>query len=70
MLKYDNDGGEDSQDVYLHNGNRRIFDMEQFDEVYDEAMDKINEEFEKYMGEAPGWVIDRISSIDVNIARI
>ena len=44
--------------------------MEQFDEVYDEAMDKINQNFEAYMGEASGWVMDRISSIDVNIARL
>ena len=44
--------------------------MEQFDEVYDEAMDKINQEFEKYMGEQSGWVMDRISSIDLNIARL
>ena len=44
--------------------------MEQFDDVYDEAMDKINQNFQKYMGEASGWVVDRISSIDVKISRL
>ena len=43
--------------------------MEEFDEVYDEAMEKINHDFEKYMGEQSGWVLDSISSIDLNIAR-
>ena len=44
--------------------------MEQFDEEYDEAMEKINEEFEAWMGEGSGWVMDRISSIDLNKARL
>ena len=44
--------------------------MEQFDEVYNEAMGNINQNFEKYMGEASGWVMDRIHSIDLNIARM
>ena len=44
--------------------------MEQFDEVHDEAMDKINQNFEAYMGDTTGWVIDLISSIDVNMARM
>ena len=42
--------------------------MEQFDEVYDEAMDKINQNSEAYMWEVSGWVMDKISTIEVNIA--
>ena len=70
LEKYDADWEEDTKTVYLNSANRRIFDMEQFDEVYDEAMEKINEEFEAWMGEASGWEMDRISSIDLNIARL
>ena len=44
--------------------------MEQFDEVYDEAMGNINQDFENYTGEAWGWVMNRNRSIDLNIARI
>ena len=43
--------------------------MEEFDEVYDVAMEKIKHDFEAYMGEQSGWVMDEISSIDLNIAR-
>ena len=43
--------------------------MEEFDTVYDEAMDKIKQDFEAYIGEQSGWVLDEISSIDLNIAR-
>merc|ERR1712025_1129897 len=34
----------ESTDVYLHSGNRRLLDMEEFDEEYDEAMTKIKDE--------------------------
>ena len=70
LEKYDADWEEDTKKVYFHSANRRITDMEQFDEVYDEAMEKINEEFEAWMGEGSGWEMDRISSIDLNIARL
>ena len=43
--------------------------MDQFDEVYDEAMDKINEDFETYTGEGSGWILDQIESVDLHIAR-
>ena len=42
--------------------------MEEFDEVYDEAMNKIKHDFEAYMGEQSGWALDEISSMDLNIA--
>ena len=43
--------------------------MEEVDEVYDDAMTKINDEFEVWMGEGSGWVMDRITSLYLNIAR-
>merc|ERR1712081_150245 len=69
--KYDNGEEEmESTVVYLHSGNRRLLDMEEFDEEYDEAMDKIKDELENYTGEVSGWVLDEISSIYLNIARL
>ena len=70
LNKYDADWEEDTKTVYLHSANRRILNMEEFDEVYDEAMQKINDEFEDWMGEGSGWVMDEISSIYLNIARL
>ena len=52
------------------NCNRRILNMYEFDDVYEQAMTKINDEFEVWMGEGSGWVMDRINSIDLNIARM
>merc|ERR1711954_489083 len=69
LEKY-HDGEEESTDVYLHSGNRRLLNMDEFDQEYDEAMDKINEELENYTGEGSGWVLDGISSIDLHIARL
>ena len=53
----------------MHSANRRVIHMEEFDTVYDEAMDKIKQDFEAYIGEQSGWVLDEISSINLNIAR-
>ena len=36
LEKYDADEEEETQDAYFHGGNRRIIDIEQFDELYDE----------------------------------
>ena len=57
LEKY-HDGEEESTDVYLHSGNMRLLDMEEFDQEYDEAMDKINEEFVTYTRERSGWMMD------------
>ena len=43
--------------------------MDQFDEVYNEAMNKINEDFEAWMGEGSGWIMDKIESVDLHIAK-
>ena len=70
MVKYNNDGKEETHDIYIHSGNKRISDIRQFDSVYDEAMDDINQKLTDDMGESSGWVMDIISSIDVNIGRM
>ena len=44
--------------------------MEEFDEVYDESMKKIDEEFEAWIGEGSGWLMDEISSIYFSIAGL
>ena len=44
--------------------------MYEFDYVYEQAMTKINDEFEVWMGEGSGWVMDEISSIYLNISRL
>ena len=70
LVKVDMEGEEERQVAFLNSGNRRLLDMEQFDEVYSEHMDKINEEFDTYTGEGSGWTMEQIESIDLNIARM
>merc|ERR1711954_91970 len=69
LEKY-HDGEEESTDVYLHSANRRLLHMEEFDEEYDEAMDKINEELENYTGEGSGWLSQgQCGSVWVSMAQ-
>merc|ERR1711954_309938 len=70
-LEKHGDGEEDdNKTVHLHSANRRILNMHEFDDVYEQAMTKINDQFEVWMGEGSGWVMDRINSISLNIARM
>ena len=69
LTKQNNEGEEEKQEAYFHSSNKRVIHMEEFDTVYDEAMSKIKQDFEAYIGEQSGWVLDEISSIDLNIAR-
>ena len=40
LEKYDTDLEQEKQEAYFHSANRRVLDVEQFDTVYDEAMEK------------------------------
>merc|ERR1711954_58762 len=70
LEKYGDGEEDDYKMVHLHSANRRILDMYEFDDVYEQAMTKINDQFEVWMGEGSGWVMDRINSISLNIARM
>merc|ERR1711954_128414 len=70
LEKYGDGEEDDYKTVYFHSANRRILNMYEFDDVYKQAMTKINDEFEVWMGEGSGWMLDRINSIDLNIARM
>ena len=51
MVKYNNDEEEvEYTDVYFHSANRRIFNMEQFDIEYDEAMESLESTWESSQG--------------------
>ena len=70
LEKYGDGEEDDNKTVHLHSANRRILNMYEFDDVYEQAMTKINDQFEVWMGEGSGWVMDRINSISLNIARM
>ena len=64
-----NEGEEERIVHHFNSGNRRILDMEEFDEEYRGHMDKINEELENYTGEGSGWVLEQIESVFLQISR-
>ena len=70
LVKVDIEGEEERVVQHFNSGNRRLLDMEEFDEVYGGHMDKLNDELENYTGEGSEWVLDEISSIYLNIARL
>ena len=58
LIKFNIEGEEEIKvNAYLNSGNKRILDMVEFDDVYNEHMLKINEEFENYTGEGSGWIL-------------
>ena len=70
LIKFNIEGEEEIKvNAYLNSGNKRILDMVQFDDVYNEHMLKINEEFENYTGEGSGWILEDIQSINLHISR-
>merc|ERR1712112_360722 len=70
LEKYGDGEEDDNKTVHLNSANWRILNMYEFDDVYEQAMTKINDQFEVWMGEGSGWVMDRINSISLNIARM
>merc|ERR1711954_353885 len=46
LEKYGDGEEDDNKTVYLHSANRRILNMYEFDDVYEQAMIKINDQFE------------------------
>ena len=64
-----NDGGVER---HLHNFNicnRRLLNIEEFDQEYRWHMDKINEELENFTGQGSGWVLEEIESVFIEISR-
>ena len=71
VKKYDSDERKEAaKRVYLLSAKGRILNMYEFDDLYEQAMTKLNYQFEAWMGEGSGWVMDRINSIDLKIARM
>ena len=69
LVKVDMEGEEERVVKHFNSGNRRLLDMEEFDEEYRGHMDKINDELENYTGEGSGWVLEQIESLFLQISR-
>ena len=69
LVKVNADGEEERMEAYFNSANRRVLHMDQFDEVYAQHMDKINEELESYTKLGSGWMLEEIKSIYLHISK-
>ena len=71
MVKLDkvNSEGEDvTTTAFLHSTNRRILDKSQVGDEYDESVNEVETRLGQYMGEASGWILDKVQNVHVNIS--
>ena len=69
LQKADKDGNVQSASPYFSSGTRRLTDMSQYDELFEKAIVKIIDAFEKWVSEGSGWTMKRINSITLKIAK-
>ena len=67
LVKYNCEGDEEFKEVFFNT--KKLLSIDGFNELYDEAMENMNEKLDKYMSEQPEWVMDKISTIILNIAN-
>ena len=53
--------------VYLHGKNRRILNMEEIDEEYDDGVNEVHHKLGLFMGEASAWILDEVENVYVSI---
>ena len=69
LTKLNPEGVEERNYVYFHSRNRRLLSIDEFEEYFEDVIGEINEKLGQYMGEASGWIMDSITSVNLHIAR-
>ena len=69
MEKVDKDGNVQQASPYFSSDTRRLTDMSSYDYLMDKGIAKIMKKFEQWVSDGSGWVMKRINSITVKIAR-
>ena len=67
LFKMKQDGEVETRPVYLHGENRRILDLSEFNDLYNESKNKIWKTFDAWLKEGSGWIIQ---SMDEYILKI
>ena len=65
--KINSDGEKVTTSAYLPSNNRRLMNIEELGDEYDEAVNEVNHKLGLYMGEASGWIMDKVENVYVNI---
>ena len=69
MEKMTSDGDIEERSPYFRSSMRRMSHMSEFDELLDEANATILEKFGEWISEGSGWVLQRVDSITIKIAK-
>ena len=69
MEKVDKDGNVQEASPYFTSGTRRLIDMGDYDYLCEKAISKILKRLEEWVPEGSGWIMKRINSITLKIAR-
>jgi len=67
LFKTNQDGEDESRPVYIRGKNRRMLDISEFEDLYDDSKNKIWLTFDEWLKDGSGW---RIQSMDEFILKI
>ena len=68
MSKQDKEGEYQEVSQSFCGDARVIFREEDFDEAYDESVKKIWSDFDKWLSNGSGWILERIENLYLNVA--
>merc|ERR1712105_379664 len=69
LFKIKQDGEVETRAVYLRGKNRRMLDISEFQDLYDESKNKIWLTFDAWLKDGSGWIIQSIDEFHLKICK-
>ena len=69
LFKIKQDGEVETRAVYLRGKNRRMLDISEFEDLYDESKNKIWLTFDAWLKDGSGWIIQSIDEFHLKICK-
>ena len=69
LVKETSDGEEVRIKNHLHSSTRRLIHMDDYNEVYSEAIESINKKLDRFHELGSGWRLEKILELNLNLAR-
>ena len=68
MSRQDQEGEQQEVSQLFYGGVRLILRIEDYDEAYDESIKKIWADFDKWLSNGSGWILERVENLYLNTA--
>ena len=68
MSRQDQEGDQQEVSQLFYGGIRLILRIEDYDEAYDESIKKIWADFDKWLSNGSGWILERVENLYLNTA--